>query len=81
MDKWVITYNDIDNKNALMYEYETIEGKNSKDALKKRFGKEFKRLTGDSGRYANVILRKGYFENNTIHCTTNGAMLCYGLIN
>ena len=54
MDKWVITYNSIDNGNALMYEYETIEGKNAKEALKNRFNTGFERLTGDAGRYAEV---------------------------
>jgi len=77
MDKWVVTYNSIDNGNSLMYGYETIEGKNAKDALKKRFNIEFQRLTGDNGRYAEVILQKGYFENNTIHFTGNGARLCF----
>jgi len=62
-----------------MYGYETIEGKNAKDALKKRFGVNFKRLTGDAGRYAEVILQKGFFisETNSIQLTSNGAMLCY----
>lgn len=80
MQKWVLSFNDIDHKNGLLYGYETIEGKNAKDALLKRFGKEFKRLTGEQGRYANVILIKGYFENNTIHCIGNGARLCFGIM-
>lgn len=78
MDKWVITYNSIDNGNSLMYGYETIEGKNAKDALKKRFNLEFERLTGEAGNYAEVIIQKGYFEDNTIYYTGNGARLCFG---
>jgi hypothetical protein len=77
MDNWVITYNAIDNGDKLIYNLETIEGKNAKDALKTRFKTNFNRLTGDAGRYAEVILQKGYFENNTIHLTSNGALLCY----
>ena len=79
MNTWVISYNSIESGNSLMYEYETIEGKNAKDALKKRFNKDFKRLTGDDGRYAEVILVKGYFENNTIYYKGNGARLCYSV--
>lgn len=77
MDKWVITFNSIEHGSKLIYGYETIEGKNAKDALKKRFNKDFERLTGDNGRYAEIILQKGYFENNTIHLTGNGAKLCF----
>lgn len=78
-DRWVITFNSIDNGNVIMYDYETIEGRNAKDALKNRFNREFKRLTGDDGRYAEVILQKGYFvpERDLIRLTSNGAMLCY----
>lgn len=75
----MITYNDIDNGNSLGYGYETISGANAKDALTKRFGRSFKRLTGDAGRYANVILVKGYYENNRIHLESNGANLCFGI--
>jgi len=77
MDKWVITFNGIEHGSKLIYGYETIEGKNAKDALKKRFNKDFERLTGDNGRYAEIILQKGYFENNTIHLTGNGSRLCF----
>lgn len=80
MQKWVMSFNDIDHKNELLYGYETIEGKTAKDALLKRFNKNFKRLTGEQGRYANVILIKGYFENSTIHYTGNGARLCFGIV-
>lgn len=80
MDKWVISYNRISHGDSLMYDYETIEGKNAMDALKKRFNINFKRLTGDAGRYAEVILIKGHFENNTIYYTGNGARLCYGRV-
>ena len=77
MESWVIEYNSLDHGNRLIYGYETIEGKNQKDALKKRFGKDFIRLTGDAGRYAEVILCKGYYANNTMHYKANGIMLCY----
>lgn len=77
MDKWVITYNQIDHGHSVFYDYETIEGKNPRDALQKRFKTDFKRLTGDSGSHAEVILQKGFFERNMLHFTSNGAMLCY----
>ena len=77
MDKWVITYNGIDGKDILMNEYETIEGKNAMDALNKKFGKSFERATGDFGRYADVILIKGYFMNNNIHAAGRPQRLCY----
>ena len=41
MGKWVITYNDIDGRDILMHEYETIEGKNAMDALNKKIWQEF----------------------------------------
>lgn len=78
-ESWVITYNDIDHGNKLVYDYETISGKNAKDALKKRFGKDFTRLTGDAGRYANVILVKGYYANGRIHLANRGVSLCFGI--
>lgn len=80
MNSYVITYNDIDHGDHLLYEIETIEGKNPMDALKKRFKQPLKRLTGESGRYANVIITRGYFENNAIHYCRNCAQLCYGLM-
>lgn len=82
MNTYVIRYNDIDNENKVMYEYENIVGKNPKDALQKRFTTPLRRLTGDNGRYANVIISKGSYnkETNSIHYDGNGAMLCYGII-
>jgi hypothetical protein len=80
MNKWVITFNNISHGDKLLYSYETIEGKNAMDALKKRFGRQFKRLTGDSSRFANVILMKGYFADNSIHYVGKCQSLCYGVI-
>ena len=66
----------------MLYDYETIEGKTPKEALKKHFNREFQRLTGDAGEYADVILVKGYYdeERNTIHCAGRYQTLCYGLV-
>ena len=66
MENFVITYNSIKNGDRLFHEYETIQGKNAKAALKSYFEREFERLYGDAGRYADVIIVKGTFENNTI---------------
>lgn len=78
--QWIITYNTIDNGCSLMYGYETIEGKNAKDALNKRFNKNFERLTGDAGRYAQIILVKGYNVGNVFHYSGRYSMLCYSPI-
>lgn len=82
MESYVITYNDIDVQNILTAKYETIEGKNTKDALQKRFNRKFERLTGERDRYSNVILIKGTYDErrNTILYKGNGMRLCYGLI-
>lgn len=83
MEKFVIMYNSIDHGNDLMYDYETIEGKDYKDALKRRFNTDFKRLTGDNGRYAEVILVKGFYDHliNNIVCSNRRPMqLCYSRI-
>jgi len=82
MKQYVIMYNSIDNKNSLFYGYETIEGKNPKDALKKRFNNEFERLTGEQGRYAEIILMGGRYdkESNNVHYTGNGSRLCFSRI-
>ncbi len=79
-NSYVILHNDIDHKNGLLYSYETIKGKDYKDALKKRFGVAFERLYGDDGRYAEVILIKGYFDhenNNIIYKGRKALKLCY----
>ena len=83
MDKWVITYNEIGHGQKLIYDYETIEGKNAKDALKKTFGKEFNRLTGDAGRYAQIILVRGEYnaQKNRIEYNGRYQLLCYALAN
>jgi hypothetical protein len=80
MNKYVVMYNSIDYGNNLMYDYEVIEGKTPKEALKNRFNKEFKRLTGDDGRYAEVILVKGDFRDNTVYHKGRYQQLCYGRI-
>jgi len=80
LETWVIAYNALDHQNNLMYDYETIRGKTAKDALKQRFGRDFTRLTGDAGRYAEIILYKGYFADNTIHLSGRGVQLCYAAI-
>jgi hypothetical protein len=79
LNKYVVTYNDTEN---LFDPYKTIEGKNPKDALKKAFNKDYERLTGDRGRYANIILVKGEFdkENNSIIYNGRYQRLCYGII-
>lgn len=79
MKTWVLTYNDLGG-NSLSSSYETIEGKSAMDALLKRFGRKFQRLTGDAGRYANVILVRGYFRDNNIHYEGKYQRLCYGIL-
>jgi len=59
MNTYVVEYNSISNGNSLLYGYENIEGKTPLEALKNRFGVEFRRLTGDAGRYAEIIISKG----------------------
>jgi hypothetical protein len=76
-------YNSIGHKNELLYGYETIQGKNPKDALKKHFDKDFQRLTGDARRYSDVILVKGTYnkESNNIILSGKYQQLCYGVVN
>ena len=64
MNKYVIMY---DSSKSIFSEYETIEGKTPKDALKKHFNKDFERLTGDAGRFATIILVKGELRGKTIY--------------
>lgn len=83
MNKYVIMYNEITHGNKLMYDYETIEGKDPKDALNKHFGIDFKRLTGDSDRYSEVILIKGFYDhltNNIVYPGKRVTQLCYGRV-
>jgi len=78
VESFVITYNSIKNGDKLLYGYETIQGKNAKTALKSHFEREFERLYGDAGRYADVIIVKGTFENNTIKYSGRKYMpLCF----
>ena len=79
MKTWVISYSALGD-NELFDEYKTIEGRNALDALKRHFGVEFKRLTGDSGRYAEVILIKGYYKDNNIYCEGRCNRLCYSRV-
>jgi len=80
MNKYVISYDELTHGNSLIHEYEVIEGKTPKEALKTHFKKEFIRLTGDAGRYAKVILVKGDFRDNTIFYSGKYQQLCYGLV-
>jgi hypothetical protein len=68
MEKYVVTYSEY-GRNTLTDDYETIEGKTPINALEKRFNRKFKRVTGDAGRHANVIISKGYYnkESNNIY--------------
>lgn len=75
MNKYVVTYN---SNKALLDDYQVIEGKNAKDALKKAFNKDYKRLTGDAGRHVSIILIKGDFRDNTIYYQGKYQLLCYG---
>ena len=75
MNKYVVTYNSTKN---LLDDYQVIEGKTPKEALKNAFNKEYKRLTGDAGRYATIILVKGDLKNNIIHYSGRYQMLCFG---
>lgn len=77
INSYVVLYND---SKGLFDDNEMIEGKTAKEALKKAYNKNYKRLTGDAGRYANIILIKGYFENNVIHYDGKYNQLCFGEI-
>ena len=82
MNEYVIMYNEIGHKGELLYDYETIQGKNPKDALKKHFGLNFKRVTGENRRYAEVILMKGFYDHLTNNIVYSGraAQLCYSRV-
>ena len=76
MKQYVVTY---DNSKGLLADYQNIEGKTALDALEKAFGKKYKRLTGNAGRYATKILVNGYYNPHTNRIKVNGRyqMLCY----
>jgi hypothetical protein len=78
MESYVITYSDY-GKNSLTDAYETIQGKNPVDALKKRFDKNFKRVNGEQGRYSNVIVVKGHYDEKKNNIVYRGKYirLCY----
>lgn len=82
MEQFVITFNQIDNGNSLNYGYETILGKNAKDALQRRFNKPFNRAYGEAGRYADIIIVKGVYsaETRSIKCnSTKYTQLCFAV--
>lgn len=79
MNSYVVTYDD---SVGLFDDYKVIQGKTPKEALKQAYNREFNRLTGDAGRYANVILLKGTYdkESNTIRYDGRGQRLCFGYV-
>jgi len=74
INKYVVTY---DVNKGLFDDYAVLEGKTPKEALKNAFNKDYERLTGDSGRYATIILIKGDFKNNTIMYEGRAIKLCF----
>jgi len=74
LNKYIVMYNR--NKN-LLDDYQVIEGKNPKDALKRAFSLNYERLTGEQSKYASIILVKGDFRNNTIYYEGRHQQLCY----
>jgi hypothetical protein len=82
MDNWVITLNTIDNGSSLFCGYEAITGKNILDALQNRFGVPFRRMAGEEGRYAEIILVKGTLSDcggyPQIRYSGKYQQLCYG---
>ena len=81
METCVITYNDLGGNNNLFGGYENIQGKTAKEAIEKRFEKKFKRLTGEQGRYANIIVLKGTYnkDRNEIQYKGKYTSLCFGI--
>lgn len=80
MNSWVITYNGVDTAGDILYEsYQTIYGRTASDALEKHYGKKFERASGDSARYADIILVKGVFDNGMIHTPARSQRLCFRL--
>lgn len=65
MNKYVIILNKIDGENAAE-KYENICGDDIMKALKKRFGRKFKRVTGSSKvKNADVIVMRGEYVQET----------------
>jgi len=79
MENYVITYNDIDNRNPLGCGYENIVGKTPRDAINLRFGSKFRRVTGDAARFARIIIVKGAYcpDTNIIRSKGRHVLLCY----
>jgi len=79
VENYVITFNAVDNGNSLNYCYENITGKTPRDALNLRFGKPFKRLTGDAAGFAEIIIVKGTYcpKTNTVKPKGRYVRLCY----
>lgn len=77
MNKYVIIYDD----NMKLYDsYLVITGKNAKNALYNYYHCNFERVYGDKKKYADVILIKGDYKDNTI--IPNGVYreYCYSII-
>lgn len=74
MNKYVIMH--IVNE-PLLNDYQVIEGSTPKEALKKKFNKEYKRLTGDDARYATITLVKGDIRGNNIVYNGRYQLLCF----
>ena len=78
INSYIIMYN---NQGNILDDYDTIQGKTPKDALKKAFNEDYERLTGDAGRYASIILIKGTYHDNNIYYEGRGSRLCFGVVN
>jgi hypothetical protein len=76
MNSYVITYCD---GMPLLTAYETIQGNTPKDALKRKYNKDFRRVTGDESRYADVILQRGYMRDERT-LITQGNQTCYRIM-
>ena len=66
---------------SLFDEYEHIQGKNPKEALKNHYNLDFKRAYGDEGRYADVILLKGHIKDRTIYPDGRYTQMCFRKLN
>jgi len=80
LNKYIVKY---DSRKSIFDDYQVIEGKNPKDALKKAFNKDYMRLTGEASRYATIILVKGDYDKQSNNIIYKGRyqLLCYGECN
>ena len=78
MNKYVITYHN----NMKLYDssYIVISGKNAITALYNYYHCHFKRVYNDNKKYADIILIKGDFKNNTIMPDGAYRAYCYNKI-